>query len=181
MTRNIDQEPFSTTKGDTIVSPDTIADIDSSAAADARADAADKTEFQIFMREWFPYIIFFIAVLLFRITILINAVIPSESMVATIQKGDHVIGLKSTYWFAEPERGDIVVFHAPDTPETLYIKRVIGTPGDTVVITDGKTYTLYYLGINTVDPNDFQTAFTADHSHLVAGTASAKRHVYRRR
>lgn len=140
MTRNIDQEPFSTTKGDTIVSPDTIADIDSSAAADARADAADKTEFQIFMKEWFPYIIFFIAVLLFRITILINAVIPSESMVATIQKGDHVIGLKSTYWFAEPERGDIVVFHAPDTPETLYIKRVIGTPGDTVVITDGKTY-----------------------------------------
>lgn len=102
--------------------------------------SAGKTKFQMFMAEWLPYIIFFIVVLLFRITILINAVIPTESMVATIQKGDHVIGLKSTYWFSEPQRGDIVVFHAPDTPETLYIKRVIGTPGDTVVISNGKTY-----------------------------------------
>ena len=103
-------------------------------------DKWGKTRIQQFIAEWFPYFIFFTVVLLFRITILINAVIPTESMVATIQKGDHVIGLKSSYWFSEPQRGDIVVFHAPDTPETLYIKRVIGTPGDTVVISDGKTY-----------------------------------------
>jgi len=103
-------------------------------------DKGWKTRIQQFIAEWFPYFIFFTVVLLFRITILINAVIPTESMVATRQKGDHVIGLKSSYWFSEPQRGDIVVFHAPDTPETLYIKRVIGTPGDTVVISDGKTY-----------------------------------------
>jgi hypothetical protein len=46
--------------------------------------------------------------------------------------------------------------------------------------TDGNTYTLYYLGINTVDPDDLYTAFTADHCHLVAGTGAAKRHYARR-
>ena len=67
---------------------------------------------------------------------------------------------------------------------TVYVTNCNNATADVQAImkgTDGKTYTLYYLGINTVDPNDFQTAFTADHSHLVAGTASAKRHVYRRR
>ena len=46
--------------------------------------------------------------------------------------------------------------------------------------TDGKTYTQYYLGIRTVDPADLYVSFTADHSHLVAGAAGAKRHVHRR-
>lgn len=93
-----------------------------------------------FLKEWLPYIIFFIAVILFRIFILINATIPTESMVNTIEKGNHIMGLKCSYWFADPQRGDIMVFHAPDTPDTLYIKRVIGTPGDTVEIKAGKTY-----------------------------------------
>ena len=100
----------------------------------------DDSKMNSFLREWLPYIIFLIAVILFRIFILINATIPTESMVATIEKNNHIMGLKCSYWFSEPERGDIVVFHAPDTPDTLYIKRVIGTPGDTVVISDGKTY-----------------------------------------
>ena len=99
-----------------------------------------------FLKEWLPYIIFFIAVILFRIFILINATIPTESMVNTIEKGNHIMGLKCSYWFADPQRGDIMVFHAPDTPDTLYIKRVIGTPGDTVEIKAGKTY------INDVTP-----------------------------
>ena len=93
-----------------------------------------------FVKEWLPYILILAAVLLFRIFFLINATIPTESMSDTIEVGNHIMGLKCTYWFANPQRGDIMVFHAPDEPQTLYIKRVIGVPGDTVYIDGGKTY-----------------------------------------
>lgn len=54
--------------------------------------------------------------------------------------GDRVIGLRFAYWFSEPERGDIVIFRYPDNEEKIYIKRVIGLPGETVEIIDGKVY-----------------------------------------
>ncbi|MDD6212807.1 MAG: signal peptidase I [Clostridiales bacterium] len=93
-----------------------------------------------FFRELLPYLIIIAAVLVIRTFFLINASIPTESMENTILPKSRVMGLKCTYWFHEPERGDIVVFHAPDEPEILYVKRLIGLPGDTVEIIDGVTY-----------------------------------------
>ncbi|MBO8464005.1 MAG: signal peptidase I [Firmicutes bacterium] len=72
--------------------------------------------------------------------LIVNAEIPSESMENTIMTGDRLIALRTAYWFSDPERGDIVVFHYPDDETDLYIKRVIGTPGDTVEGKDGKVY-----------------------------------------
>ncbi|MCD8011372.1 MAG: signal peptidase I [Lachnospiraceae bacterium] len=92
------------------------------------------------LREILPYIIIFAVVILFRVFILINATIPSESMEDTIQTSSRAMGLKCAYWFSEPERGDIIVFYAPDTPDTLYVKRVIGVPGDTVEVVGGTVY-----------------------------------------
>lgn len=66
---------------------------------------------------------------------------------------------------------------------TVYVTNCNNGTADVQAImkgTDGKTYTQYYLGINTVDPADLYVSFTADHSHLVAGAAGAKRHVHRR-
>lgn len=73
-----------------------------------------------------------------------NSVIPSASMENTIMTHDRVIGSRLTYKFHEPERGDVVIFIWPDTPEgekgINYVKRIIGLPGDTVDIRDGHVY-----------------------------------------
>lgn len=92
------------------------------------------------IRELLPYVIMLGIVLLVRIFILINATIPTESMENTIPRKTRVMGLKCTYWMSEPQRGDIVVFDAPDEPGTPYVKRVIGTPGDTVEVTEGEVF-----------------------------------------
>lgn len=73
--------------------------------------------------------------------VIINAVIPTRSMVSTINVGDRLIGLRIPYYFTDPKRGDVVIFKAPEAAGEdagqLYIKRVIGLPGETIVIKDG--------------------------------------------
>ena len=65
-------------------------------------------------------------------------------MVSTVNVGDRLIGLRIPYYFTDPERGDVVIFKAPEaTGEDagqLYIKRVIGLPGETIIIDEGIAY-----------------------------------------
>ena len=76
--------------------------------------------------------------------VIINAVIPTRSMVSTVNVGDRLIGMRIPYYFTDPKRGDVVIFKAPEaTGEDagqLYIKRVIGLPGETIVIKEGVAY-----------------------------------------
>lgn len=72
--------------------------------------------------------------------VLFKAEIPSGSMEDTLQIGDRVIGFRLAYLFSEPERGDVVIFDYPDDESKLYVKRIIGLPGETVEIVDGKVY-----------------------------------------
>lgn len=80
------------------------------------------------------------AVFLIKRFVLINAEIPSGSMENTIMVGDQIFGSRLSYVFGDPERGDIVIFRYPDNEEELFIKRVIGLPGEKVEIIDGKVY-----------------------------------------
>jgi signal peptidase I len=52
------------------------------------------------------------------------------SMYPTLNDSERLILNKTSYVFNEPERGDIVVFHVPNSED--YIKRVIGLPGETI-------------------------------------------------
>ena len=63
--------------------------------------------------------------------------IPSESMVPTLEVGDRVFINKFIYRFAEPQRGDVVVFESVEDGDTELIKRVVGLPGDEVAVRDG--------------------------------------------
>ena len=67
-------------------------------------------------------------------------VIPSGSMIPTIELQDRVVANKFIYRFTEPERGDIVVFDDPTGSVDTLIKRVIAVGGETVDIVAGEVF-----------------------------------------
>lgn len=85
-------------------------------------------------------IVVVVTVLLINNFLLINARIPSESMENTIMVGDQIFGNRLAYKKADPKRYDIIIFRYPDDESQLFIKRVIGLPGETINIVDGKVY-----------------------------------------
>lgn len=114
-------------------------------ATEAEAkDEKDKKEEFSFKKEFFSWvkIILLAVVVAFIINnfIIINANVPTGSMENTIMHESRMVGLRTAYWFSEPERGDIIIFKYPDNEEETYVKRVIGLPGDKVVIKDAKIY-----------------------------------------
>lgn len=102
---------------------------------------AKKTDWKKEIRDWVLMIL--VAIILATLVntqLVVNAQIPSGSMENTIMTGDRVIGSRLVYKTKDPERFDIIVFHYPDNEEELFIKRIIGLPGETVNIIDGKVY-----------------------------------------
>lgn len=82
----------------------------------------------------------FLAAVLINSTLIVNIIVPTGSMIPTLQIGDRAIGFRFAYWFSNPARGDIVVFWAPDETQTQYVKRVIGLPGEKVEIKAGRLF-----------------------------------------
>ena len=84
--------------------------------------------------------------------------IPSGSMKPTLLVGDYLFVNKPAYgysrysfpfglapldgrvWSAYPERGDVIVFKLPSNPSVDYIKRVVGLPGETIQVREGRLY-----------------------------------------
>ncbi|PIZ98471.1 MAG: signal peptidase I [Candidatus Komeilibacteria bacterium CG_4_10_14_0_2_um_filter_37_10] len=64
--------------------------------------------------------------------------VDGASMEPNFHNGEYLIVDQISYRFAEPVRGDIVVFRPPTNDKVFYIKRLIGLPGETVLINNGK-------------------------------------------
>jgi signal peptidase I len=104
-------------------------------------------------REYFEAICIAILLALFIRTFVVQAFkIPSGSMLPTLFIGDHLLVNKFIYGIRvpftgqilipikSPSQGDVVVFRFPKDRTIDYIKRVIGTPGDTIEIKDKKVF-----------------------------------------
>ncbi len=138
------------------------AEIKVSAANDAKPDkeAKDapltaKEEMAEFLKT--AVVAIFFAVLI-RTFFLEPFNIPSGSMKPTLLIGDYLFVSKPAYgysrysfpfglapiqgriWAEEPQRGDIVVFKLPSNTSIDYIKRIIGMPGDTIQVSNGRLY-----------------------------------------
>ncbi|MCL2497581.1 MAG: signal peptidase I [Symbiobacteriaceae bacterium] len=91
----------------------------------------------LFVRE---FIIALVISLLVTRFIFIIPLVPTGSMIPTINIDERILVDKFTRRFTPIKRGEIVVFPCPDTPEELYVKRVIGLPGETVEIKETKVF-----------------------------------------
>ena len=72
--------------------------------------------------------------------IIVNASVPTASMEGTIRVNDRIVAFRLSYLFSEPERFDIIVFRGPDDSSILYVKRIIGLPGETINIRNGQVF-----------------------------------------
>lgn len=69
--------------------------------------------------------------------------VEGNSMIDTLENREYIVINKLVYFLSKPERGDIVVFRPPNTDHNKhYVKRVIGVPGDTVILRNGNVYVL---------------------------------------
>lgn len=109
--------------------------------------------------EFFSSVLWAVVIaLLFRTFLFEPFRIPSTSMVPTLMVGDYLFTSKYSYGFSKysfpypipflegrifesvPERGDIIVFKGVTDPETFYIKRLVGLPGDSIQVNKSVLY-----------------------------------------
>jgi len=91
--------------------------------------------------SWIGVVVLAVAMALFiNQVIIVNAKVPSGSMEDTIMTDDRIAAFRLSYLFSEPKRFDIVVFRNPDNESVLFVKRLIGMPGETIEVVDGKVY-----------------------------------------
>lgn len=107
--------------------------------------------------------------------VFINAQIPSSSMEKTIMTGDRILGYRWSYSNSSPQRGDIVMFYFPDNEEEIYVKRVIGLPGEKVQIVSGLVYIndaevpLDEPYVNGLPSGDFGPYYVPEDSYFMLG------------
>lgn len=92
-----------------------------------------------FISEWgIPIISAIILAFLINKFLLFKVLIPSESMVPTLNVGDRLF-VTRVYNLEKLKRGDIIVFYSEELQDSL-IKRLIGLPGDKIKIESGKVF-----------------------------------------
>jgi signal peptidase I len=83
--------------------------------------------------------------------------VRGSSMEPNFHNGDYILTEKVSYKFSNPQRGQVIVFQAPNREDSDYIKRVIGLPGETLKVIDGKIYINGKPLDEAYEPTSFQT------------------------
>ena len=120
-------------------------------------------DFKYIKKEITHYILIFVGVFAFKSSFFEPNHIPSGSMLPTLAIGDFILVNKMSYGFkipysdtmifgigdgkptyinkfTPPERGDIAVFRYPKNPDILFVKRIVGVPGDEIEVFDNQMY-----------------------------------------
>jgi signal peptidase I len=96
------------------------------------------------MKLWIRDIAIALVVGLLLTQLIKPTIVREHSMEHTLNEYDYIILNKQAYLFKEPQSGDIIVFHTglvqANGKEKLLIKRIIGTPGDRIFISEGIVY-----------------------------------------
>lgn len=83
-----------------------------------------------------------LAIVIFFIlqTTIQSSIVEGSSMQPGLQTGQRLIVIKPIFDFTNPQRGEIVIIHPPIAPNSEWVKRIIGLPGDTVAVRNGHVY-----------------------------------------
>jgi signal peptidase I len=102
-----------------------------------------------FLREIIITVAMAVVIFLVFQTVVQSSIVDGSSMQPGLQNGQRLIVIKSAYVFGDPQRGDIVIVHPPISPQSQFVKRIIGLPGDTIEV---KHQIVYVNNIPLTEP-----------------------------
>lgn len=89
----------------------------------------------VFFSELIRFVLIAVFVVLpVRVFIAQPFIVSGSSMDPTFSNGEYLIVDEISYRFEEPQRGDVVIFKYPNDPTKFFIKRIIGLPGERVIV-----------------------------------------------
>lgn len=122
------------------------------------------------LRGWVKDVLLAAVIAVLMVVFLYQPVrVEGTSMQPQLDNEERIFVNKFVYRFEGVERGDVVVFYYPQDPSKSFIKRIVGTPGDTVLIRNGRVI----VNGQTLDepyvPSFFQDADSYPAVHVKEG------------
>lgn len=111
-----------------------------------------------FVVELVQVVVFAVSIFLFVYLLVLQPhKIQGSSMEPNFHDGEYLLTDKLSYRLGEPNRGDVIVFRAPPSFTNEFIKRILGLPGDKIMVKDGDVYVNGKLVEESYIPEEFIT------------------------
>ena len=146
-------EPIASDKSEEPEEPlaETSEDDDEEKDEDDKKNDKKKNKLKDIVDFMLPIVAAVVIAFVLKTFIIANAKVPTGSMVSTINVDDRIIASRLAYKTESPRRYDIVLFYFPDDENDIFVKRVLGLPGETLEVIDGVVY------VTTQDGKTIQT------------------------